>query len=685
MTKIESIKASVPCTRFLKKAKKGGYICPWCGSGTGKNGTGALKYYEDSNRVKCHAGDCGKSGSVIDVYMATEGADLHAAIEALWDGGRLPVMQHPTPKALTEKKTWDFSEQYKRANELLQAAANCQEDAPPEGWTSDDVRAAYDALSYLMERGINLDRAVYQYGLGFNPRSDPAGSKYFYTPRIIIPVSPSYYVARRIDNDEWPKALGPKDATVTPWNIEALKDGGRLFVVEGVFDAMSIQETELDDGTMARAISINSAEHAPSFLEAVKDQRPPVKEFLIALDDDRAGQTRSKELVDGLQALGYVARAVDITGGEHDANDALRKDRDTFFEAVRAAVTPPAPETPEARPFSMKKYLQEGFDADAERYKRFIPTGFEMLDKKMAGGLRPGLYILAGGSSMGKTSFVSQIADHVAAAGRDVLLFAEEMSRYEMLAKSMARFAGGTPTAQEIMTYGPGDDLRQQYDAAMNDRLSCYGDDFSSDVTTVRTRVEEHIARTQTQDAPPLVIVDYLQVLQPSEEAARGGKREAVDDIVVKLQQMARATGSPVILLSSMSRKFYTSEFSFEALKESGGTEYTATGVWGLVFYDQQHPRKFEGKAAPTTDKMISRWKQETPRRVSFVCLKSRFGQPVFEILFNYYPARELFEESREVDAVEDAIINVPLGPGNDAAGSDAQPAGGNDPIYSKE
>lgn len=51
----EAVKAAEDCRPYLTRSKAGNYCCPICGSGTGPNGTGALKYYEKSNSCSCFA------------------------------------------------------------------------------------------------------------------------------------------------------------------------------------------------------------------------------------------------------------------------------------------------------------------------------------------------------------------------------------------------------------------------------------------------------------------------------------------------------------------------------------------------------------------------------------------------------------------------------------------------------
>ena len=69
-------------------------------------------------------------------------------------------------------------------------------------------------------------------------------------------------------------------------------------------------------------------------------------------------------------------------------------------------------------------------------YKR---QGIAGLDKALDGGLHAGLTVLGAVSSMGKTSLMLQMADTLAAAGRNVLFITIEMSRMELIAKSAVR------------------------------------------------------------------------------------------------------------------------------------------------------------------------------------------------------------------------------------------------------
>ena len=99
------IKRAILCTDYLQKSKNNMYCCPNCGSGHGKNGTGAVKYYADTNTWHCHA--CDKGGDVIDAYTLQEGCDYNTAL--LYLAARAGVTIDTRPTAAQE-----FTEAEKR-------------------------------------------------------------------------------------------------------------------------------------------------------------------------------------------------------------------------------------------------------------------------------------------------------------------------------------------------------------------------------------------------------------------------------------------------------------------------------------------------------------------------------------------------------------------------------------------
>jgi replicative DNA helicase len=85
----------------------------------------------------------------------------------------------------------------------------------------------------------------------------------------------------------------------------------------------------------------------------------------------------------------------------------------------------------------LSQFIEDVFDET--KRKKPIPTGFLKLNNLLGGGIYAGLYVVGGISSLGKTSIVLQIADFIAGRGKDVLFFSLEMSKIELVAKSLSR------------------------------------------------------------------------------------------------------------------------------------------------------------------------------------------------------------------------------------------------------
>ena len=289
-----------------------------------------------------------------------------------------------------------------------------------------------------------------------------------------------------------------------------------------------------------------------------------------------------------------------------------------------------------------------------EEIKAFIAasntkTGFYQFDK-LAGGLYPGLYVLGAISSLGKTTFVQQIADNVAAAGKPVLFFSLEMSRLEMASKSISRLTARIDFANAVsslkiragVTSRNVEEAIESYQAAVGDRMQIIEGGFDTTVDSITEYTRAYIEQHEGQK--PLVIVDYLQILQGTQ---KGAIRENVDYNVVELKRLARALDVPVIVISSINRGNYLYPIDFESFKESGGIEYTADVVLGMQLAClDDNPIFAKAKDIMAKREAVKAAKAENPRKIRLVCLKNRYGRPDWTITYQYYPQFDYFKET---------------------------------------
>lgn len=261
------------------------------------------------------------------------------------------------------------------------------------------------------------------------------------------------------------------------------------------------------------------------------------------------------------------------------------------------------PRTGSAAAYQME--FEKGLEEIGNQPK--ILTGFSQFDKLMGNGLLPEVIILGGQTGTGKTGFVLQIADHIAAAGQDVLYFALEMSRLELISKSISRISylndsTNAVTARDVMF--------SKYDGNLTDKqlgnLQISSRKYFSEIgpnmfihdvaepvsiNEITGIIEKQINQYRK---PALIIIDYLQLLAPTDY--KYGDKQNIDDIMRGMKQINLNYGLPVMAISSLNRQSYIdknsnngsqrnnakSEVQLSGLKESGSIEYTSGVAIGL-------------------------------------------------------------------------------------------------------
>ncbi len=274
-----------------------------------------------------------------------------------------------------------------------------------------------------------------------------------------------------------------------------------------------------------------------------------------------------------------------------------------------------------------------------------IKSGFKNLDSVTS--LYPGLYVIGAISSLGKTTFVHQIADQLAEMGQCVLFFSLEQSTLELASKSLSRVMAKRDiytamTSLQIRKNGYDERVAEAADiyAQYADRIHVAECSFRVTIDALEEEVHKCIQETGVR---PIVVVDYLQVIQPA-DGSRMTAKDLVDMHVRRLKQLQSDNGLVLIVVSSLNRQNYLTQIDFESFKESGGIEYTADVVWGLQL-EVLHDPIFD-KQANINEKRekVREAKAANPRRIELICLKNRFGVSSYSCRFEYYPAFDYFK-----------------------------------------
>lgn len=628
---------------YLRPAKKRvngkpTYICPLpgCNNGTGKDGDGLVIDPTAKNPYTLHCFKCGFHGDIIDLYQKEHNCDAGEAFTALYDffgitidddrtespqrpqkdqqRGNIPPAQEKPAERLTEAAEGkpDFTEYYKSCKEHI---------TDP------------DAQAYLTFRGLSNDLAA-RYWLGYDP------AKHL----LIIPATRGFYAARDTTGKAERRYNNPAGVQIDLFNKAALQnDTGRpVFITEGAINALSIIEAG------GEALALNGAGNWRKVLEELKTRRTR-STLILCLDNDDAGENAAAQLADGLRELNISFVKGNVSGDHNDPNEALTSDRAAFVEAVASA------ERATSKPDNTADYIRRTMAAEIDglRAQSNRKTGFSNLDAE-AGSIYAGLYAVGGISSVGKTTFISQIADQMAEQGQHVLFFSMEQSRLEMVSKSIARqTAKDDPdkavSSLQIRTGAKGENITRAtaaYLQNVGDRISIIEGNFNCTVSFIGNYTRQYIA--QNGGIKPVIVIDYLQVLQAEKDPETGRKpsdtKQIVDHNVTELKRLSRSLELPIFVISSVNRSNYLTPIDFEAFKESGGIEYTADVVWGLQLSAIHDPIfDKEGKIKEKREK-IATAKEAIPRDIELVCLKNRYGKSRYAAQFTYYPQYDFFD-----------------------------------------
>ena len=229
-------------------------------------------------------------------------------------------------------------------------------------------------------------------------------------------------------------------------------------------------------------------------------------------------------------------------------------------------------------------------DAIANKKPRGLPTGILRLDTFM-GGMRPGdLVIVAGASSMGKTSMARNIAYNVARAGGKVAFFSQEMSEEQIGLRTLSaegRRAGAANVPYrdlDNLTVLPRDlDALEEVAKEVTGRMMV---DPSAGLSALDIRIRSRAAERRFGRLD-LIVVDYLQIM--AIETSRGENfARAVGKTTSAMKALAKEFGCPVLLLSQLSRLKGREDKrpTLDDLRDSGAIEQDADKV---IFVYREH------------------------------------------------------------------------------------------------
>lgn len=209
--------------------------------------------------------------------------------------------------------------------------------------------------------------------------------------------------------------------------------------------------------------------------------------------------------------------------------------------------------------------------ADARQNKiAGIPTGIKSLDQSI-GGLKNGnSIILAARPGVGKTSLALSFALNAARAGKWVNFFSLEMNK-EDLARIVLSAESGVYRSDIRDGRLSDEDWQKLNKSAGVARLPIVMQDAAG---LSIEQIERSIKKNQKNGKCDFVVIDYLQLIKPTD--SRAIREQQIAEISRTIKKIALAVKIPILTLSQLSRAADEGEPKLSHLRESGTIEQDA-------------------------------------------------------------------------------------------------------------
>jgi replicative DNA helicase len=184
---------------------------------------------------------------------------------------------------------------------------------------------------------------------------------------------------------------------------------------------------------------------------------------------------------------------------------------------------------------------------------RGIKTGFRDLDNMLSGFQRSDLIILAARPSMGKTSLALDIARQTAIEHKNpVCIFSLEMSSQQLVDRMLAsqsRVNAWNLRNGKLTMESEFDQIRDSL-GKLSEAPIFIDDQPANNILKMRS-----VARKiKKERGLGLIVVDYLQLMMPTQSRNSDNVVQQVTEISRSLKQLARELEVPVLALSQLSR-----------------------------------------------------------------------------------------------------------------------------------
>lgn len=556
---------------------------------------------------------------------------------------------------------------------------------------------------YLESRGIKNNKLIEALGLKNHYSEDGKGLLFIpYQIKGELKTLTQRIISLKMGEDlnKLPKELRYKHygamTSYDPFNYLESNQERAIFITEGEIDSISIYEAlgELKKEGFNPSIKIGSIA-----LGGINNNRDLIKRldtirkdnltFILALDNDSRGEEATKSLSMTLYEAKIPFIAHFTPKAYKDINDYLKSDLESLKDRIRNYIKD-IKELSNMEAYKITNDIEKEIEQEKQEYInsnnvlnylpnfinhianpiRPIKTYFNELDKILKGGLRPGLITIGAISSLGKTSFILQLADQIAQSQqRDILYYSLEMATDELIAKSLSRlmYINSNNKIELVKSQAEilnpsnwSQEQKELYSLSFEDYKTYSNKIFIKEgvynlgVEDIREQALKH--KNLTTQAP-LIIIDYLQILASPKDKKGLSDKQKTDENILLLKQLSRDLETPIIIISSLNRASYSLDVSLESFKESGAIEYTSDLILGLNYslndsqLEELKTIRKESQNLPEIEKnkkieeFYKSVRSKTPREIKIDILKNRNGESNKSIKMLFYPQLNYFLE----------------------------------------
>lgn len=204
-----------------------------------------------------------------------------------------------------------------------------------------------------------------------------------------------------------------------------------------------------------------------------------------------------------------------------------------------------------------------------------IKTNFKELDRRLNGLHGSDLIILAARPSVGKTSFAMNIVENVALNGHTCAVFSLEMGKEQLVQRMICSVAGVSMSNATKGVMNHTEWIRIMQAKKKLSKANIFIDDSSM---IKPSEILSKCRRIKRKHGLDLVMIDYIQLMQPEKSKSSDNRQTEVSDISRLLKIMAKELNVPVIALSQLSRSSEKEKRRpmLSDLRESGAIEQDA-------------------------------------------------------------------------------------------------------------